>query len=242
MSSDFRSPSRRNVLTTAAWAAPVLAVATATPLVAASPNRCGTMAWTGTTRAGDVRTGTASTSSTSSSTITVTRATLAGSPQNPTAVDGNFSPLTTAGTGAGPVGALRMWQQSSAANVQARQRLTITSSRPLRQVKFLVYDFGRASATTSYSDALGTSGFAAASIVRQNTTSATIVGAGTVASPWSRSANWSAEPTSTVEVTLSSTTASVQSFTLEYSNAATTPVSGSGSQQWISLSNMEFCF
>ncbi|NYF12011.1 hypothetical protein HDC34_000305 [Pseudoclavibacter sp. JAI123] len=73
-------------------------------------------------------------------------------------------------------------------------------------------------------------------------TSTGIAGIGTPASPWTRNANWTAEQTSTVEVTLSSASADVTSFTLEYSNAATNPVSGSGSQQWISLSNMDFCF
>lgn len=241
MTNDSPRPTRRNLLTTAAWTAPVLATAVATPMVSASPGRCGQMTWTGTTRAGDVRTGTASTSSNSSSTITVTRLTVAGAPQNATAANGNFSPLTVGNTGAGPVGALRFWQQSSAANIQARQRLTITSVRPLREVKFLVYDFGRASATSSYSDALGASGFPNRSI-RVLSTSTGIAGIGTPASPWTRNANWTAEQTSTVEVTLSSASADVTSFTLEYSNAATNPVSGSGSQQWISLSNMDFCF
>ncbi|PPG28630.1 hypothetical protein C5E10_13665 [Pseudoclavibacter sp. RFBG4] len=171
----------------------------------------------------------------------MTRQTLAGEPRNPSAVDGNFNPLTVSTTGAGPVGALRFWQQSTTAGVQARQRLTITSTRPLRQVKFLVYDFGRANTTTGYSDALGVSGFTTGSMIRQNTTTPAIAGAGTIVSPWNRSGDWVAEPSSTVEVTLSNATADVTSFTLEYSNAATTPPAG-GSEQWISISNMEFCF
>ncbi|MBF4457636.1 hypothetical protein [Pseudoclavibacter sp. VKM Ac-2867] len=227
---------RRALVGTAVWTVPVIAVAAAAPLAAASPGRCGTLSWAQTTATNaNTRTATVSTGGNAAS-LTIARATIAGTP-----LTGNFAPYTGTPGPVGPTGSLFMWQETATANVPARQRLTFTSSVPIRSVQFVIHDHTR---SNEYSDGISIEGFTtrSAAFIEARPAGVNLTGAGSQASPWSNSAVHTTNATSRTQVTAQSPSASVTSFTVDYVNTTAPAVAGGGSRQYISLSDLEICF
>ncbi|WP_146081445.1 MULTISPECIES: hypothetical protein [unclassified Pseudoclavibacter] len=167
--------------------------------------------------------------------MTITQATIAGSMQA-----GNFAPYTGTPGPVGPIGSLFLYQETTTANVPARQRLTFTSTVPIKSVEFVVNDHTRSNA---YHDGLILTGFGSqsATSVDTRTGGVTIVGNGTSANPWTLSGVQTDNATSRTRVAAQSPTASVNTFTFEYINATNPAVVG-GSAQYISLSDLQICF
>ncbi|MBS3177825.1 MULTISPECIES: hypothetical protein [unclassified Pseudoclavibacter] len=231
------SSTRRQVLQTAAWTVPVLATAVAAPLAAASPGGCGTLNWSAApVTVNNTRVATVSTGGSSAS-ITIVRSTIAGTP-----LTGSFTPLgAPPNPSIAPSGSLYMVQQTAAANAPARQRLTFTSTVPIRSVRFIVHDHTRG---ITYSDGVSIEGFATRDATFLDTRPAGITrtGTGSNASPWGLSGVDTVNATGRTQITASSPTANVSSFTFDYSNLTTPVVAGGSSMQYIALSNIEICF
>lgn len=167
----FRMPesslSRRSVLTTAAWSAPVIAVTAATPSFAASQCLPTTLDWNS-SAVGSRPTTVTIPGATPALTATFAVTYASGTP---TAASGTVV--------AGPQGAVagnyyRVEFATPAANVSST--VTITFNRPVQGVNFTILDID---ATASYRDQIEvlTPGFVA-------TPAARVIGAGTAANPF----------------------------------------------------------
>lgn len=238
---DLVNPSRRSVVRGAAWSVPVVAVAATAPAFAASP--CATtypfrLDW-GTTSysRASARSATASVSSSTpgATPLSVTFTSTSSSSLNVPDTTRNLTVPANTGTGttadpvvtslggrAGERGVM-LYHASSTPGRANRQDVAITFSRPVRGLTFYITDVDTIT-SPAYSDRVELVGYTSSNaVVPFTSTNDGISGAGSVASPWLRTADSNVSENAggaQTSVDFSASSAEVKSLVLTYWNAA----------------------
>lgn len=223
------APTRRSIIATGAWAAPVVAVGAAAPAFAASACIPQTLNWNNYTA------GQAAPSAITIGSTKITQSIAYGTATNgsatPPGANSGFVQTGPSGGIAGNRFTLAMGTAATPIQVGDFLTWTLTFSTPVQNVQFTVTDIDRA--TGSWKDSVAVSPAPTSASKGSNVNT----GTGTTADPWTSTDNVNVLPTSGAGNVAVTYKGPISSIVLTYKNLEP----GTGSQMLININSISFC-